>query len=248
VPFPGWPIARFQCTGSVPLPCLELHQYTRLILGFSDPTGLELFDGKFPRLAMTTDCLVNTSIGSTTDEPNDFITVDNPDLTLIPYRTRSSINGFYGNISKSYTSKQEQQTIWISSPRREHVVVKTSCRLITFLLKLRMTIRASCPSKRSKQHKGSKLAKKDGVIYHQRLAGRSSLNFVCSVMPKKDPRMTVDSRSGSSHVGFSQGQAQGTTAFPLLGRPLIATTATYCTDDIERTLGCWERLVPFMQM
>jgi len=66
----------------------------------SEHTGLELFDGKFSRLAMTTNGFVDTSIGSTTDESDDFVTINYPNLTLISNGSWSSVDWIYDNISK----------------------------------------------------------------------------------------------------------------------------------------------------
>jgi len=48
-------------------------------------TRLEFFDGKFARLTVTAHCFVDASICSTTDETDHFITVNDPDFTLISH-------------------------------------------------------------------------------------------------------------------------------------------------------------------
>lgn len=47
------------------------------------PTRLELFNCEFSNLAMTTNSFVHSSIGPTTDEANDFVTVNDPHLALV---------------------------------------------------------------------------------------------------------------------------------------------------------------------
>jgi hypothetical protein len=48
-------------------------------------TRLEFLDGKFSCLAVTADCFVDTAIRSTTNETDDFVAIDDPDLALISH-------------------------------------------------------------------------------------------------------------------------------------------------------------------
>ena len=47
-------------------------------------TWLEFLDSEFASLAVSADGFVDSSIGSTTDEPDYFVSVYNSDFTLIP--------------------------------------------------------------------------------------------------------------------------------------------------------------------
>lgn len=63
-------------------------------------TWLEFLDCEFAGLAMSADCFVDSSIGSTTDETNYFVSIYNPNFTLISHvRTDTSITRIWSEVS-----------------------------------------------------------------------------------------------------------------------------------------------------
>jgi hypothetical protein len=58
--------------------------------------GLELFDGKLARLALPTAGLVDTAIGTATDETNDIVLVRDMDFALVPDGSMAAVCGICG--------------------------------------------------------------------------------------------------------------------------------------------------------
>lgn len=65
-------------------------------------TGLEFLDGEFPRLAVPADCFVDSSIGSTADEADDFVAIYDSNFALVSnVRSDTPISWVWVQVSDS---------------------------------------------------------------------------------------------------------------------------------------------------
>lgn len=83
-------------------PSLSVSGQPYPLISVSSHTWLEFLDGKLPNLAMTTNSLVDSSISTTTDEPDDFISVNYSDLALVSnIWTNSPVTRIYLKLARS---------------------------------------------------------------------------------------------------------------------------------------------------
>jgi len=168
-------------------------------------TRLEFLDGEFSCLAIPADGFVDSPIGSTADEADDFVAVNHPDLALI------SGTGPDTPIIWIYCRCQQRIEGAVRADRR-----KAGARREGNILKClrREKSDGKIASTRKKCHdaimepddmRHERIRRDEGKMsmYHQRLVARSSLWIESwKQRPRTGPRRTADSMSGSSRLDW----------------------------------------------